>query len=146
MSNTSEGEPGAFKLVESVGVDTGGLTPPTHLHRPSRSTVVAPQFLPQLRLPVLKHFSLACAAFLDKEAVASAPTQAPATCATEASPPRSIGISVFIILTDQCRRFPRPRLSSLPQGLPAEVSAMRLGLKAGTSRRPFYPPSFHIYL
>ena len=116
-------------MIETIGVEAPGLTPPTPRHsyyqsriRPSHSTVVAPRFVPQLRLPSLKHFSLACAAFLDNEAAStSMPTgPEPSTCAAS----RRIGISVFVILSDQCRRFPRPRLSSLPQGLPTEVTIL----------------------
>ncbi|CUT98773.1 protein SZT2 [Echinococcus multilocularis] len=146
-SSTSDSEMGiveALKLVPPTEAVIGGvapLTPPQrpyhHSHsRPPHSTSASastPRFVPQLRLPCLKHFSLACAAYLDKEAdVSSTSTEV----AESSTTPQRIGISVFVILTDQCRRFPRARLSSLPHGLsaehqtPVEWPAIRPGLSS----------------
>lgn len=119
----------AQKSAAPTEVEMEGVTPPTpqqrpyhHSHsRPPHSTSAAgstPRFVPQLRLPTLKHFSLACAAYLDKEAAVPSTSIEVVESSTA---PRRIGISVFVILTDQCRRFPRARLSSLPHGLSAEV-------------------------
>ncbi|VDK39724.1 unnamed protein product [Taenia asiatica] len=130
-SSASDSETGtvkAKKLAAPMEVEIEGVTPPTpqqrpyhHSHsRPQHSTSTAastPRFVPQLRLPTLKHFSLACAAYLDKEAAVSSTSPEVVEFPTA---PRRIGISVFVILTDQCRRFPRARLSSLPHGLSAE--------------------------
>ncbi|KAL5104989.1 KICSTOR complex protein SZT2 [Taenia crassiceps] len=130
-SSASDPEMGimeAQKLAAPTEVEMERVTPPTPQQRsyhqshsrPPHSTSAAastPRFVPQLRLPTLKHFSLACAAYLDKEAaVPSTSTEV----VESSNAPRRIGISVFVILTDQCRRFPRARLSSLPHGFSAE--------------------------
>ncbi|VDN96884.1 unnamed protein product [Rodentolepis nana] len=87
----------------------------------------------QLRLPSLKHFALACAACLDQHAPAAQKKmtstasqdsgRVEGTGGEEAS--SKIVISVFVILTDQYRRFPRPRLSSLQYGTD-DVSCVEL--------------------
>lgn len=93
--------------------------PPTATTQRKQSTM--PWVGDQLCLPSLKHFALACAAYLDKEASAAkkkmtlTASQGGGNGGEEA--PSKIVISVFVILTDQNRRFPRPRLSSLPHGM-----------------------------
>lgn len=65
---------------------------------------------PYIQLPTVPLFSIACAAFLERGT------------SKEVKGNNSMNISVFIILTDNRKRFPRARLSSLPQGLPSNAS------------------------
>nr|CDS33584.1 protein SZT2 [Hymenolepis microstoma] len=101
------------------------------------------QAVDQLRLPSLKHFALACAAFLDMEAPAAKKSMT-STASQDGGRGEGAGgevassnivISVFVILTDQYRRFPRPRLSSLQYGTddyhsPVQWPAIRPGFSS----------------
>ncbi|VDM23694.1 unnamed protein product [Hydatigera taeniaeformis] len=132
-SSSSEPETGIVEpqnLAAPTEIGMEGMTPPTpqqrsyhqsHSRQPhsTSAAVSTPRFVPQLRLPTLKHFSLACAAYLDKEAAVGSTSTEVVHSSVES---RRIGISVFVILTDHYRRFPRARLSSLPLGLSTEVS------------------------
>ncbi|KAM7536565.1 hypothetical protein Aperf_G00000088176 [Anoplocephala perfoliata] len=131
VEDEHETSSGTFSAM-SAGSETGTGDTTTKTDEGNTEEVTSPftqhkhstmsRFGDQLRLPSLKHFSLACAAFLDSDAsTKTALTSGGGGGEGGASASRRIFISVFVILTDQNRRFPRPRLSSLPQGISPEV-------------------------
>lgn len=92
--------------------DSASLQPPSRRKVSLTNGGLACRF----KLPVLTHFSLACAGCFDKE------NSKPSVVGNSTQPP-PLAVSIFIILTDQRSPFPRSRLSSLPEGLPTEVGA-----------------------
>uniref|UniRef100_A0A5K3F5G6 Uncharacterized protein n=1 Tax=Mesocestoides corti TaxID=53468 RepID=A0A5K3F5G6_MESCO len=132
-SSSSGGELCSVGEVEEEEEDEGNVEfAEAMLRKRPRHKTSVDSFMPQIRLPTLKHFSVACAGFLDPPVDDGCDSDDEDVERTG----RPIELSIFVILTDQCRLFPRARLSSLPDGLtsehqtPVQWPAIRPGLSS----------------
>ncbi|BHF75908.1 KICSTOR complex protein szt2 [Sparganum proliferum] len=120
-----------WKVVDSAGkalgsgVEIEGIGAlPTSGRGPNTATTPASRCLPRFKLPQTS-FSVASVVFFDA-AQSQLPSQQQKSqdSANDSGTENSyMTLSIFILLTDRQKRYPRTRLSSLPEGLPSKHTA-----------------------
>uniref|UniRef100_A0A0X3NS30 Protein SZT2 n=2 Tax=Schistocephalus solidus TaxID=70667 RepID=A0A0X3NS30_SCHSO len=110
-------------LESKMEIEEEGVLAP--LERGSNPVAAsAVRCLPRFKLPPTS-FSVASVVFFDAaQSQLLSQQQKPQDSSNDSGPVNSyMNLSIFILLTDQQKRYPRTRLSSLPEGLPSKHTA-----------------------